>query len=226
MKKMFPYIENFSSDSLYVELKNEFEKNSEYVKRQKIIEKSKEGGKIAGFLYLFKLSGILFGMKSVEKYIFILILLAYPCFIFILSLFIKSSPPPSATAIYIILEIISVIMALCYVNSFFSPVFINFRDVEKCFYNYNYMTCKPELMDKIYPEFFGKMLNKGQMIKLKDTVRKDIFKDALNKETLSISYQSALKAICYDYYLKNQHKISEEKELLESEIERIYNNLK
>lgn len=225
MKKLFPYIENFSFDSLYVELKEEFEKNSEYVKRQNIIEKSKEGGKLARVLYLFKLSGILFGMKSVEKYIFLLILLTYPCFVFILSLFTKS-PPASAIEIYIILEIISVIMALCYVNSFFIPVFINFREVEKCFYNYNYMTCKTELMDKIYPEFFGKLLNKDQMIKLKDTVRKDIFKDALNKKTLSISYQSALKAICYDYYLKNQHKIHEEKELLESEIERIYNNLK
>lgn len=216
---LFPYADELSKDSLFHEIKEQFEKKKARNHAQQEIEKLGSKKPFLRFFSLVSIFKILFLLRNEASKAMLLLTLVLPIMLGLLFML------DEVNAINMVLGFsIGFIFMLSALYSYvFSDILASYDNkLSKYTDHYKNLT-------KIYPVFLNQKLNKDQMSKLKKEIEEYVFISIMN-ENGSILYKDALNEILREHM---RNKTKDEDDLKEIKAEEIrerkrdfYRNLK
>lgn len=212
MSSLFPNVEKYSEDSLFVELKNEFDTNKKMVRNQKFIDNMMK----KGFLkYVFFPFNLFMAFLTAQSKLMKIVKCVFLAIIALFFLSQKDEPLWFFT--------ITMLMFMCYFifGPFLFGVLFNLKKND-------YLRDDNEFKTFIHEKFLKKTLTKTQMEKFKKELNSEFrFTSAMN-EKCEISYVAAMKELHEKYERDHEQPKTQkelDKELKKKELEKMKSSI-
>lgn len=237
MNLLFPCHQEFEKDSLYNDLKNEFQKNEKYVKRQKLFGKLISRNAFAQLFSLILISRCIHSFSWRESGV-VNVFKVMELLIFAGVIYLSSQTPVDGDY-YIerlmLTTVIFLVLGWWTAGFLLSQGVVDLaKPLDHKGSGWNYRRNVADLKN-IYPDFFVKTLNRNQLVKLKNEIDEYEFADAFSYSEngeAQVTYGAAMGALYEHYYddkvkEKTNEEIAEEKarKMLEQKAKEIYRNL-
>lgn len=215
MSSLFPNVEKYSEDSLFVELKNEFDTNKKMVRNQKFIDNMLK----KGFLkFLFFPFNLLMAFLTAQSKVMKIFKWSFAIILVLTTIFANPEVPWYYTAI--------ALMFMFYIvfSIFVFDILIKLKKKNEYLNNYS----SGEINKLIHTSFLEKTLSKNQMIKFKREINNEYeFKSAMDEEC-RITYLKAMKKLHEKYERDHEPPKTPkelEKEEKKKELEKMKSNI-